>query len=184
MSEQVKIKIKFWAVTGIVFGLILSRLLPHLDNFTPIVAASLFGGAYFSNRGIAFFVPLCAMLISDIVLELFTPMRGIHSLMPVVYSCFAFFVLLGIWLRRYRAFYAPWLMAILASTLFFITTNFAVWAGSSLYPPTLEGLITCYIVAVPFYGNQLVGNLFYTIGIFGLWRLAMRHFAVLSYERR
>ena len=176
MRQETKIKIKFWGVFGIVFALIMSRLLPHPDNFTPIVAAALFGGAYFTNLRLAFIVPLSAMLISDIALEFISPAGGFHDLMFLVYACFAGFVGLGILLRKYSTFYAPPLMATLAATLFFIITNFAVWLNSSFYPQTLEGLIACYIAALPFYGNSLAAALFWTTAAFGLWRLANTYF--------
>ena len=175
-----KIEIRFWAVLAIVGGLVLSRLLPHPDNFTPIIAAALFGGAYFDRRVIALFVPLAAMLLSDIVLELFFVRRGFHDLMLVVYGSFALTVGLGVILRRFRAIYAPPLMAVLASTLFFITTNFGVWLMSELYPMTLAGLAACYIAALPFFGQALIGDVLWTSLIFGLWHLANRQFPILS----
>jgi len=61
-----QLNIKFWSVLGIVVGLALMRLVPHPDNFTPIIAAALFGGAYFDRRLFAFIVPLAAMLASDL----------------------------------------------------------------------------------------------------------------------
>jgi hypothetical protein len=65
-----------------------SRLVPHSPNFTPIGAIALFGGATFANRRAAVLVPLAAMFTSDLVL-------GLHVLLPVVYACFAFNVILG-----------------------------------------------------------------------------------------
>ena len=51
--------------------------------------------------------------------------------------------------------------ALLSSTIFFIVTNFAVWMSGTMYPPTLDGLILCYTMAIPFFGNTLAGTLFY-----------------------
>lgn len=176
MSDKAKIQIKIWSGVFIVLGLVMARLLPHPDNFTPIIAAALFGGAYFSNIRLAFLIPLSAMALSDIALEVFFPLQGFHNLMIVVYACFIGFVGLGIVLRKYNVFYAPAIMAVIASTLFFIITNFAVWLISGFYPPTIEGLIACYIAALPFYGNSLAGDLLWTISVFGLWRLASKPF--------
>lgn len=176
MKQKMKIQIKIWSGAFIVLGLAMTRLLPHPDNFTPIIATALFGGAYFSNIRLAFLIPLLAMVLSDIALEFFLPNQGFHNLMIVVYGCFVGFVGLGFVLRKYNAFYAPAIMAVIASTLFFIITNFAVWVISGLYPHTIEGLIACFFAALPFYGNSLAGDLFWTISVFGIWHLAAKNF--------
>ena len=62
----------------------------------------------------------------------------------------------------------------------FIVTNFGVWALGSLYPKTMEGLITCYLAAVPFFRNTLIGDAFYTAVLFGGFALAERRFSVLG----
>ncbi len=66
-----------------------SRLIPHPPNFAPITAMALFGGAYFAKKHWAFIVSLGAMFVSDLIL-------GFHSLMPVVYGCFAIIVCIGL----------------------------------------------------------------------------------------
>ena len=48
-----------------------SRLLPHIDNFTPIAAMALFGGATIANKRLAFVIPLLAMIVSDTAMKLF-----------------------------------------------------------------------------------------------------------------
>ena len=66
-------------------------------------------------------------------------------------------------------------MAILStSTLFFVTTNLAVWLFEALYPKNLQGLLACYAAAIPFYQNQLVGDLTWGGSLFLLDFLAGR----------
>ncbi|MCZ6474899.1 MAG: hypothetical protein O6700_01100, partial [Gammaproteobacteria bacterium] len=48
----------------------------------------------------------------------------------------------------------------------FVLSNFGVWLGG-FYPPTLSGLIECYVLAIPFYGVMLVGDGFYAAILFG-----------------
>ena len=67
-----------------------------------------------------------------------------------------------------------------ASTLFFVITNFGVWAFDGLYPRTFEGLVVCYIAAIPFFGNTLAGSLFYTAVLFGGFALAERKITVFA----
>ena len=54
-----------------------------------------------------------------------------------------------------------------SSLLFFVTTNFAIWAFSPLYAPNIAGLSKCYIAALPFLRNMLEGDLFWGLLLFG-----------------
>lgn len=170
------VKPRFWLMVGLVFGAALLRLLPHPPNFAPIAAIALFGGAHFERRSFAFAVPFAAMFLSDAVLQwLFG--WGFHSGMPVVYGTFALIVCLGFLLRNRRTAPLPVAGAALVSAAgFYLTTNFAVWAMSAMYPKTLAGLITCYVAAVPFFGPTLAGDLVYSAVLFGGFVWAERRF--------
>ena len=56
--------------------------------------------------------------------------------------------------------------SLLASVIFFIVSNFGVWAGGMIYPQNLVGLMECYAAAIPFFGNTLMGDLFYAGALF------------------
>jgi len=126
----------------------------------------LFAGVYFSKRT-ALILPVAAMLISDIFIGYY----GI-SLMAVVYGSFLLYVLLGFWLKKNKKWYTIGGSAILGAVLFFLITNFAVWAFTPWYAKTLSGLIQCYLMALPFFRNTLFGNLFYVSAFFGIYELA------------
>jgi hypothetical protein len=149
-----------------------SRLIPHPPNLTSVTAVALFGGAYFADKRLAFLVPLAALFISDLIL-------GFYSHIEFVYVSFALIVCIGLWLQTRRsAFYIAG--AVLASSvLFFLLTNFGVWAFDSMYPKTLEGLIACYVAAIPFFQNSLQGDLFFTAVLFGGFALLERKFSSL-----
>jgi hypothetical protein len=67
-------------------------------------------------------------------------------------------------------------LAALSSVFFFVTSNFAVWMFSGIYARDAAGLVKCYIAALPFFQNTLMGDLFWTAVLFGgLW-LARRAF--------
>lgn len=149
-----------------------SRLVPHPPNFTPIAAMALFGGAYFGDKRAAFLVPLAAMFLSDLCL-------GLHSLIPVVYGSFALMVCVGLWLRERKRLMTIAGCALVNSLLFFITTNFAVWAMGSFYPKTFSGLTACFIAAIPFFGNTIMGDAFYAALLFGGFALAENKFPAL-----
>lgn len=151
----------------------LSRLLPHPPNFAPIGALALFGGAQFVDRRVAFLVPLAAMLLSDLCI-------GLYPHMGWVYGSFALITCLGLWLRSHRRILPIAGASLLASSLFFLITNFGVWANSTAtYTKGLAGLVTCYVAAIPFFGNTLLGDGFYVLVLFGGLALLENRFVML-----
>ena len=146
-----------------------TRLIPHPPNLASISAIALFGGAYFSDRRLAFLIPLAALLLSDLIL-------GFYSHMEFVYLSFALIVCIGLWLQNKRSVVQIAGAALASSVLFFLLTTFGVWAFESLYPKTLEGLIFCYVAAIPFFRNTLQGDLFFTVVLFGGFALLERSF--------
>jgi len=50
--------------------------------------------------------------------------------------------------------------SLFSAVLFFVVTNFGVWLVG-WYPPTLEGLIQCYVNGIPFFRASIVSNLVY-----------------------
>lgn len=169
------------ALCGLILLAAFSRLIPHPPNFAPIGAIALFGGASFADRRIAFVVPLVAMFLSDLALGILSGdlSLGVHRLIPVVYGSFALIVCLGFWLRKRRTL-VPIAGAVLASSLvFFVLTNFGVWALGSSYPKTWEGLTACYVAGIPFFRNTLLGDAVYNTVLFGGIALAEHHFPLL-----
>ncbi len=66
--------------------------------------------------------------------------------------------------------------ALLASTSFFVVSNYAVWVGQfGMYPHTAAGLMTCYAAALPFYRNDLVSTAIVASLAFGIPEAIKRH---------
>lgn len=158
-------------LAGMIALAALSRLLPHPQNFSPVEAIGLFGGAFFARRGLALAVPLLAMFASDLLLGVIG--GGIYWSYVAslsfwsVYAAIALCTALGFALRG-RAGGARVLGASLAgSVLFFVVTNFFAWYGSAMYPQTGAGLAAAYAAGVPFFQNTLLGTLFYSAVLFG-----------------
>lgn len=164
---------KVMVISGIVLFAALMRLVPHYPNFTPIAAIALFGGAHFGRRWLALFVPLFALFISDAIL-------GFHGFMIPVYFAFALVVGLGTLLRNRVRISTVVGASLAGSLLFFLITNFAVWAGSPFYAQSFGGLVSCYIAAIPFYHTSLLGDLFYSGVFFGSYYFASQRFPVLK----
>ncbi len=137
-----------------------SRLVPHPPNFTPIAAMALFAGAYTRSLWQAFLIPLSAMALSDLLI-------GWHPLVPAVYASFALIVGIGLWLRGRKTVGRLAVAVGASSLLFFLITNFAVWAFGSMYPKSLAGLVAAYVAALPFFRNTVLGDACYSTILFG-----------------
>lgn len=165
------------ALITAIFLAALLRLVPHPPNFSPIAAMALFGGAYLPKRWLAFAAPFGALLLSDLVI-------GFHALMPIVYGSVALVVCLGWLLERRRTAGRVALAATAGSVLFFLLTNFGVWAFGDMYPKTAAGLAASYTAAIPFFQNALAGDLFFTALLFGGFTLAEHMLPALRQSRR
>jgi hypothetical protein len=141
-----------------------SRLLPHPSNFTPVGALGLFAGAYISLRRY-WLVPIMALLVSDVFIGFYNPVA-----MVFVYMAFIGCALLGrIMLSSGRNVIRIGFSAFLSAVLFFVISNFGVWLAGLYYPMSLTGLLQCYAMAIPFFGNTLYGDLFYVTVLFGIY---------------
>ena len=160
------------ALIAMILTAALMRLIPHPPNFAPIGALALFGGAQFADRRLAFLVPLTAMLLSDLCI-------GPYSHMEWVYGSFALITCMGLWLRSRRTAFGVAGTSLAASTLFFLITNFGEWFDGALYAKSLAGLTSCYIAALPFFGNTLLGDGCYCLALFGGLALLEKRFAIL-----
>ncbi len=147
------------ALTLILLG-VTSRLLPHPPNFAPIAAVAIFSGMYLKQWW-GFTIPLITMIGSDIIIGFYS-----WPIMASVYTGFLISFIVGRWItliakNKLRRTISG---TVLSSILFFVLTNWAVWAFGSMYPHTLGGLTASYTMAIPFFRNSLLGDLFF-VGI-------------------
>ncbi|MBI1909888.1 MAG: hypothetical protein HYS22_06940 [Deltaproteobacteria bacterium] len=164
---------RFLVLVGMVFAVALTRLIPHPANFAPIVAVALFGGACFDKKRTALLVTFGALLLSDLLI-------GFYPDLPVVYLAYLLVLGLGFRLKDQRKWLPVAGSTLASSILFFIVTNFGVWAFQPIYPKTVAGLTACYIAAIPFFPNTLVGDALYVTLLFGGFALAERKFNILK----
>ncbi len=142
-SKKEKVLVSFVLIAA------LTRLIPHPPNFAPITAMSLFAGAYFTRKHLAYLVPILAMVISDLFL-------GFYTISIFVYLSFALIT----WLGQQKNKVTPKLV-LLGSISFFVISNLGVWL--LYYPKTIEGLIACFTLAIPFFVTSLLGDVIYSI---------------------
>lgn len=155
----------------------ISRLIPHPLNFAPIGAMSLFGAAYFTNKKLAFVLPLLAMFVSDLLINniLYASYFGSFTLFTPgfiwIYGPIILMVIVGIVLLKKVTLTRIVVGSFATSVIFFLISNFGVWLSDSDYPLTFSGLMLCYDMAIPFFKNTLLGNIFYSAVLFGGFEL-------------
>lgn len=154
------------------------RLIPHAPNLTPLGGSCLFAGSKISGA-LAYLLPLAVMIATDPFVGGYSPVS------PIIYACFLLSVSIG---RRLLARVTPIRVgtaAFLCSLQFFVFTNLAVWVISSagahaVYARTFSGLLTCYTVALPYWGRTLAGDLLFSGALFGIYELATKRLSADS----
>lgn len=163
--------IRFKVVLGMILAAAVVRLLPHPPNLTPIGAMALFGAARFRDWRVGFLAPLAALTLSQFAIRSF-------YLFPVIVLAFVMMSCIGLFLRRRRGVLPVSTAVISGSAIFFLVTNFGVWASGG-YPRTPGGLMVSYAAGIPFFWNTLGGDALYAAILFGALAFAEKKFPAL-----
>ena len=135
---------------GIFLVLAASRFIPHPPNFTSLIALSFYIPAVLGIR----FIPalMASFLLTDLII-------GFHG---VTFFTWGSVLVIGLMSKFFlQTMINRFLGALLGACLFYIITNFGVWSLGS-YGYTFDGFITCYIMAIPFFGNTLIGTIIFS----------------------
>lgn len=181
-NKRISISMKYRLAFALIALAALTRLLPHPSNFTPLGAIALFGAAYFSRQWLMLAVPFAALFLTDLFLNnvVYRELYGNQFTLITswwIYAAFAVVMLLGMtWFRQKVS--APRVIgaSLSASAVFFLVTNFSVWLESGMYPPSMAGLGACYMAGIPFLGNTVMGDLFFSVAMFGVYEWSMGRF--------
>ncbi len=143
--------------------LFVSRFLPHPWNFSPVLSLFLFSGFLFSKKPGFWLIPFASLFLSDIIL-------GMHRSMIFIYIVYFAIFMSGRLLTKEKSRLAcvPF-MALSSSVLFFIFSNLGVWLLTPLYEMNLSGFLLCFEMAIPFFKHSLLGDLVYSVTIFGVY---------------
>ena len=147
----------------ILFGFLM-RLIPHAPNMVPVAAIAIFAGAYL-NKKIVPWVPLAIMVASDLII-------GLHDVVLYTWGAFILIGFMGMWLKTRRTPGNVFAMTVFSSLVFFVITNFGVFIA--WYPHTVQGFINCYVMALPFLRNTMIGNILFVFVVFSLYELARK----------
>jgi hypothetical protein len=187
-------KSRFWLLVLMCLVPAVLRTVDHPWNFAAIGAVALFAGAYFQHKSWAFLVTMLAMFLGDLGLGITRQNIGtytFHHLMPFTYGCYALSVCLGFGIRRswqnadrkerqskkrlkgrfVRRALPVAIGTLTGAVLYFLVTNFGVWAFLPTYPKTWSGIVDCYVRALPFFRSTLQSDVFYVVALFGGFEL-------------
>lgn len=161
-------------------------------GFAPQVAMALFGGAVIKDKRLAILLPMISLLISDALYQLLyaydlSPIKGYYRGQWANYLLFIGLTLFGTLMKKIN-FKNVLGFTVSGSLIFFLLSNFGVWIGGGGFvrPKTFDGLLQCYGDALAFhrdygliqgfYGNQLIGDLFFSFVLFGAYYLVSKVF--------
>ncbi len=153
------------------------RFVPHPQNFTAVCALAMFAGCYLSaTQGML--IGLGAMVVSDIlgqVLDVDGMGFYYRPTMLAVYACSALPSLMGWAIKgRVNPINVP-IAGCFSAAIFFVVTNFAVWLDVEMgYERSWNGLVACYLAAIPFAQNLLGSTLLFSGVFFGTRYLLAR----------
>jgi len=145
---------------GLILILALARLIPHPPNFTPIIAVAIISGYFFKNLNFSLIILLIAMLISDLFI-------GFYENVFFVYASLLLITFIFHKISKKINFKNLFVFGFAGSLIFFIISNFGVWILGSpgvndiAYEKSFSGLIECYILAIPFFGNTFLSTLIF-----------------------
>ena len=144
---------------GLILLLAFSRLIPHPPNFTPLITVAIMSSYFFKNIYLSFFVILISMVLGDIFIGFYNNMFFVYlSLLLISYIFFKI-----IKKMNYKNLFV---YALIGSLIFYLISNFGVWILGNLYDKNFNGLIECYIMAIPFLKNTIISTIFYSYLIY------------------
>ena len=137
-----------------------ARLIPHPPNFTPIIAVAIMSGYFFKNINLSFLTLIIAMFVSDLFI-------GFYENVIFVYASLLLITFVFYKIAKKINFKNLFVYGFVGSLIFFIVSNFGVWALGSpgvndiAYDKSLNGLMECYILAIPFFGNTFLSTVIF-----------------------
>ena len=160
-------------------------------GLAPQMAMALFGGAVIKDKRLALLLPLLSLLVSDALYQVLyinglSTIKGFYEGQWLTYILFVGITFFGMLMKKINLKNVVG-FSISGSLIFFLLSNFGVWAGTGGLerPKTFNGLMLCYGDALAFYrdhgvingfyGNQLIGDLFFCFLLFGMYALAKNY---------
>lgn len=163
------LKYKILTIIFLSLLIIISRLVPHVANFSPIFALGLFIGFLSSDWRLRS-LPLLALFVSDLFLGFYQ-----SGVMLSVYLSLFITILAGLALKKAYSYSLALGYSLLSAIFFFALTNWAVWFFGTWYTSDISGLQQSYLLAIPFFKNTLLSNFVYSAFFFGAYQISLNY---------
>ena len=144
MNKNLKI------LCGFFLTIMFFRYIPHLPNFTPVLAMTFYGTIIFGRYSLVFIV--LAFALSDVFI-------GFHNQLIWTWGSLFF---IGFIAPYFKNLFGRFTGVLVSSLIFFMLTNLGVFL-SGYYGFGFESLILCYTLAIPFFTNTLLSTIIFTI---------------------
>ena len=157
----------------------LSRLILYPDNFSPMIAMALFGGAVIRDKKYAVALPILSMFLSDVLFEVLNIAPGFWGWGQLVgYGIMIFIAFLGSSMGRFNAVKVGG-FSILSSLIFYFLSNTSFFILDNpvyhTYTSDLQGYFNCLAGGLPFLKTGLIADLVFSSILFGSYYLAMQN---------
>jgi hypothetical protein len=163
MEIRIKSPLVWLSIALVAFGVVM-RLLPHPANLAPVGAIALFGGAVLPRK-VGWWLPVMVMVLSDVWI-------GAYHGILFTWLGFLLVGLFGMSLRGRSTWLRVPFGVAGSSVIFFGVSNYGVWLQGQIYAHTWSGLWQCYVNALPFFRNTVLGDLIYATLLFGVYAVA------------
>ena len=161
--------IKYVKITlGILIILTTSRLIPHPPNFTSLIALGFYVPLIFGLK----FIPalVFCFIITDFLI-------GFHSTTLFTWGSLIFIGLISSFFNK--GIFKRITGVFSGCCIFYLISNFGVWSLGS-YGYTMEGLVKCYILAIPFFGYTILSTFIYSVIIETIYKFyKIKHYSRL-----
>ena len=177
---------KISVIVALVMGAGLMRLIPNVNGFVPVTAATVFAAAFIGRKGWAVLLPIFSVWITDLVLNntvyasFFNGFTWLTPGFAFQFSAYALISLMGFQVGQNASASRIGLFSIFSSLIFFLVTNFGVWIGGGFYASNFSGLMECYAMGLPFLERSLVADVLFAQVLFHGFSMAQKRFPALG----
>src|SRR4051812_48244330 len=101
----------------------ISKVVMYPDNFSPMIGMAIFSGAIFKDKRLAFTLPIFAMLLSDVMFEVFNITIGFWGWGQLAgYGIFALITMIAFNLKKIKVLNVIG-YSLMSTAIFFILSN-------------------------------------------------------------
>lgn len=183
MKANFSIKNNWLWVLLLTVGAMLTRVLPHPPNVTPMTAICLFSGMALGVRFLTFVLPFVVLYASDFLINNTIGRAFIADTSEIIwwtdfmnwtYGSYFLIILASAYFLKKATTRSVILMAFGSGVLFFLLTNFSSWIGFSFYPKTFSGLLLCFEAGIPFFRISIIGDIVFALILFWSYKAVTR----------